>query len=215
MRRRKIKGALERYKGYTEYALPEGEGLSKALNDFLAGPCQWRGLEIGSGRGDFLVGMAKLNNQGKFLGIEMKEELLMRTAHKLESEGIHNVKLLLADASSCFDLFPKGVFNGIYLNFSDPWPKDRHAKRRLSHSRYLEAYRHMLAPEGQIVLKTDNRELFLYSLDSLREAEYDMIEVVEDLTALADPMNVVTEYEAKFSALGYPIYRVIAKPKSR
>ncbi len=213
MRRRKIKGALERYHGYTQYAMPEDAGLATAIADFYSATNAFKGLEIGSGRGDFLVGMAKQLPQGLFLGVEMKEELLMRTAHKLESENIHNVKLLLADVITCFDQMPAEIFDAIYLNFSDPWPKDRHAKRRLTHSRFLEAYRRLLKPSGVLVVKTDNPNLFRFSLDSLSEANYDMIEVVEDLTALADPLNVVTEYEAKFSAMGHPIFRIVSRPK--
>lgn len=208
MRRRKIKGALERFYSYEDYALPTGEALAPALAAFLGDG--WLGLEIGAGRGDFLVGMATQRPEGQFIGIEMKEELQMRAAHKLSDAGLSNVRLLLADVQTVFDHLPKRAFDAIYLNFSDPWPKDRHAKRRLTHPRFLEAYKGLLKPGGRLVVKTDNPHLYQFSLDSLEACGYVMIEAVADLAALADPLNVPTEYEAKFVAQGIKIHRIVA-----
>lgn len=211
MRRRKIKGAAERFFSYEDYALPQGDLLQEALAAFIAAGEGPLALEIGAGRGDFLVGMSQLHPNTRFIGVEMKEELQMRAAEKLAGVGAANVKLLLADVAQVFECLPEAAFDAIYLNFSDPWPKDRHAKRRLTHPNFLRAYRRLLKAHGQLWVKTDNRDLFLFSLDALKACEYGMIEAVEDLKALADPMNVPTEYETKFMARGILIYRIVAR----
>lgn len=210
MRRRKIKGALESYRGFKEYALPEDECLKLEMDSLFDRYTSFRGLEIGCGRGDFLLGMARQNPDAVFVGVEMKEELLMRSAQKLASAEIKNVRLLLSDFSLCWGQLPFNAFDAIYLNFSDPWPKDRHAKRRLTHERYLAVYKNLLKPGGRLIVKTDNRPLFTFSCDSLLANGYAMIEVCDDLAALEDPHNVPTEYESKFMGLGHPIYRIVA-----
>ncbi|MCD5323910.1 MULTISPECIES: tRNA (guanosine(46)-N7)-methyltransferase TrmB [Pontibacillus] len=164
-------------------------------------------LEIGSGKGAFISGMGKQHPEVNFIGIERVKSVIVGALRKVLDADVSNVRLLNVDASDLRDLFGDNEVDQIYLNFSDPWPKSRHEKRRLTFHTFLEQYEAVLKPNGQIVMKTDNQHLFEYSLMSFSQYGCKIEEVNLDLHGLEDPYNVMTEYEEKFSNKGQPIYR--------
>lgn len=168
-------------------------------------------IEIGSGKGQFIVGMAKQFPNINFIGIELAQSVIATAAQKVLAAELDNVLLLNEDAGNLRDFFAVNEAAVIYLNFSDPWPKNRHEKRRLTYHTFLNAYQEILTKAGEVVLKTDNRGLFEYSLVSFSQFGMILDEVTIDLHDLDDPLNVMTEYEEKFSAKGQPIYRCRAR----
>jgi len=164
-------------------------------------------LEIGTGKGQFIAGMAKQYPEINFIGIELAKSVIVNAAQKVLEEAVPNVILLNQNAKDLREFFQANEIATIYLNFSDPWPKTRHAKRRLTYRSFLEQYEEILQDGKGIVQKTDNRALFEFSLVSYSQYGMRLEEVSLDLHALEDPENVKTEYEEKFSAKGQPIYR--------
>ncbi|QGH35367.1 tRNA (guanosine(46)-N7)-methyltransferase TrmB [Gracilibacillus salitolerans] len=164
-------------------------------------------LEIGTGKGQFIEGMAAQYPYIHFIGIELVKSIIVSAVEKVKDAERSNVTLINEDAQDLSDLFEDDEIDQIYLNFSDPWPKNRHEKRRLTYHAFLKQYQRILKPNGELVLKTDNRGLFEYSLVSFSQFGCTLEEVTLDLHALEDPTNVMTEYEEKFSAKGQPIYR--------
>ena len=147
------------------------------------------------------------------MGIEKYSSVLLRAIQKMEEDELPNLKFIRMDAEDIDKVFGKGEVDRIYLNFSDPWPKDRHAKRRLTSPQFFERYRHILMPEGQVEFKTDNRELFEFSLRSVTEAGWELAEYTFDLHHSGmNAGNIMTEYEERFSAMGNPICKLIARP---
>ena len=127
-------------------------------------------LEVGMGKGRFLMDMAKLHPEINYIGIEKYSSVLVRAVEKLEDFEQNNLRLIRMDAENIEEVFDKDEVDRIYLNFSDPWPKDRHAKRRLTSTRFLERYNNILTPEGRVMFKTDNKDLFDFSLEQVEEA---------------------------------------------
>lgn len=166
-------------------------------------------IEIGTGKGQFLVGMAKKFPDVNFIGIELAKSILVTAVQKTIESKQNNLLLLNENAENLCDLFERNSISTIYLNFSDPWPKNRHEKRRLTNARFLQLYKDILKPDGQIIFKTDNRQLFEYSLVSFSTFGMELQDVKLNLHDVNDPNNVMTEYEEKFSAKGQPIYRCI------
>ncbi len=169
-------------------------------------------LEIGMGKGRFIMELAQLHPEVNYIGIERYSSVLLRGLQKREGLELSNLFFLCIDAKELPDCFAPGEVSRIYLNFSDPWPKDRHAKRRLTSPDFLEVYRQILALDGQIEFKTDNRGLFDYSLASIPQAGWEICSCTFDLhrSPLAEG-NIMTEYEEKFSALGNPICKLTAR----
>ncbi|WP_099221331.1 tRNA (guanosine(46)-N7)-methyltransferase TrmB [Listeria costaricensis] len=167
-------------------------------------------VEIGSGKGQFVAGMAKQNPDINYIGIEVVESVLVIALDKVLAAEVPNVRLLAVDGASLQDYFEPSEISRIYLNFSDPWPKKRHAKRRLTNPRFLTLYQALLPKDGEIHFKTDNRGLFEYSLHALSEYGMVLHHVSLDLHKSDFEGNVMTEYEEKFSQQGYPIYRLEA-----
>ncbi len=168
-------------------------------------------IEIGMGKGKFIHTMAMRNPQINYVGIEKYSSVLLRAVQKMEREEIPNLKFLRMDAERLLDVFGAGEVDRIYLNFSDPWPKDRHAKRRLPSGEFLALYNVILKPGGRLEFKTDNRELFDFALAQLEPAGWRAELVTYDLhgdPALAEG-NVMTEYEEKFSSMGNPICKYV------
>ena len=165
-------------------------------------------LEIGTGKGDFITTMAEKNPQLNFIGVEMAESVLYTAAQKTAAGELVNVRLLVFDARNLPAIFAPGEIQSLYINFCDPWPKLRHAKRRLTHTGFLAMYRQILVPNGRLCFKTDNAPLFEFSLEQFREAGLHIISCTRDLYGeenIAD--NVPTEYEKKFKAQGVKICR--------
>ena len=169
-------------------------------------------IEIGMGKGQFIMSLAKEHPDINYIGIERYTSVLLRALQKMELEPLDNLKFLCIDAATLPDIFAAGEVDKIYLNFSDPWPKDRHAKRRLTSRTFLERYNAILAPEGHIEFKTDNRGLFDFSLEEIPQAGWKIDAYTFDLhhDDAMNQGNIMTEYEEKFSSLGNPICKLIA-----
>lgn len=163
------------------------------------------------GKGQFITSLAALHPEINYIGIEKYSSVLIRAIEKQEELQLPNLKFLRFDAEYLPDIFAPGEIAHIYLNFSDPWPKDRHAKRRLTSSRFLGLYDQILADGGIVEFKTDNQPLFDFSLESVKESGWTLLMQTRDLhhSEFANG-NVMTEYEAKFSAIGNPIYKLEA-----
>lgn len=172
-------------------------------------------IEIGMGKGRFLMEMASLHPEINYIGIEKYSSVLIRAIQKMEENELANVRFIRMDAEEITEVFGAGEADRIYLNFSDPWPKDRHAKRRLPSRQFLARYERILKPKGTIEFKTDNRALFDFALEELEPAGWQADEITYDLHADERLMqgNVMTEYEARFSAAGNPICKYIVRKK--
>jgi tRNA (guanine-N7-)-methyltransferase len=156
--------------------------------------------------------MAEQNRHINFIGIEAQQDVLYYAAQKVAEKQLSNVRLLVFDINNVMNLFAPGEVNRFYINFCDPWPKARHDKRRLTHHRFLDMYRQLLAPGGDIHFKTDNELLFAFSLEEFTNYKWQLEQISYDLHASDFANNVMTEYEIKFSTKGGPIYRCEAKP---
>ena len=163
------------------------------------------------GKGKFIHAMAKLNPQINYVGIEKYSSVLLRAIQKMEEDPLSNLKFIRMDAEDIEKVFAAGEVDRIYLNFSDPWPKDRHAKRRLPSRQFLARYDVILKKEGQLEFKTDNRGLFDFAVEELEPAGWKARAVTYDLHNDAELVqgNVMTEYEEKFSSMGNPICKYI------
>lgn len=166
-------------------------------------------IEIGMGKGNFIIGMAKKYPNINFIGIEKFDSVIVRALEKLDDD-IPNLKLIRMDATEIEDVFYKEI-DTIYLNFSDPWPKNRHESRRLTSKRFLDRYENLFLNSKNIVMKTDNRKLFEFSVISFVEQNYKIEKISLDLYKDDITDNVQTEYEKKFHNLGYSIYQIIVK----
>lgn len=202
MRRRNVKNAHER--------VVNQEGLVILNpNDYKG---KWNTLfnnnnpiyvEIGMGKGKFIIAQAKAHPDINYIGIEKFESVICQAFTKLQDEVLDNLHLICMDAEHINDVFDKGEVKKIFLNFSDPWPKARHEKRRLTSTQFLKRYEEFL--DGDIEFKTDNHDLFFFSVESFRGNNYKTIDYSENLHA--DKSGVITtEYEDRFSAMGNPIY---------
>ena len=172
-------------------------------------------IEIGMGKGQFILTLAKQNPQINYIGIERYSSVLLRALEKFDTEEfceLTNVKFICMDAMELPDVFEAEEVEKIYLNFSDPWPKKRHARRRLTSTVFFAQYDKVLAKEGVVEFKTDNRPLFEFSLEQVEEAGWKLLGSTFDLhhDAAMNQGNVMTEYEEKFSAQGNPMHKVIA-----
>ena len=169
-------------------------------------------IEVGMGKGQFIIEMARRNPEVNYIGIEKYSSVLVRAVEKLEDFEQDNLRLIRMDAENIEEVFDKDEVDRIYLNFSDPWPKDRHAKRRLTSPDFMAVYDKILAADGMVEFKTDNKGLFDYSLEAIPEAGWTITAHTFDLHH--DPVmcagNVMTEYEEKFSSMGNPICKLIA-----
>lgn len=168
-------------------------------------------IEIGMGKGRFLMELASANPDINYVGIEKYSTVLLRAVQKLEADGLPNIRLIRMEAEDICGVFGRGEVGRIYLNFSDPWPKDRHAKRRLPSRQFLSRYREILAPGGQVEFKTDNAGLFDFALGEIGPAGWRLEAMTRDLHHSGAMLagNVMTEYEEKFSKMGNPIYKYI------
>ena len=169
-------------------------------------------IEIGMGKGRFLTTLAKQNPNINYIGIERYDSVLIRALEKREqTEALSNLFYLCEDAKNVTEIFEAGEIARIYLNFSDPWPKDRHARRRLTSTEFFARYNQILATDGVVMFKTDNRILFDFSLEQVLAAGWHLKDVTFDLhhSEYAEG-NIMTEYEEKFSSLGNPIFRLVA-----
>ncbi len=170
-------------------------------------------IEIGMGKGRFLCELAEQNPQVNYIGIEKYSSVLLRALQKMDEEPLSNLRFIRMDAETITEVFGEEEIDRIYLNFSDPWSKDRHARRRLPSKEFLARYDKFLKKDGILEFKTDNRELFDFALEELPLAGWQAEKVTFDLHHDADMIqgNVMTEYEEKFSSIGNPICKYIIR----
>jgi len=212
MRLRKVKNARERMDD-NYYFINEPKDNKGSWNKVFNNDNPIH-IEIGCGKGQFITTLSKLNPDINYIAIEKYDSVLLRVYEKIKDEKIDNLKLCIIDASEICEYFGEKELDRIYLNFSDPWPKKHHAKRRLTSPLFLESYKKILNKDGEIHFKTDNRGLFEYSLETLNECNYSIHNISLDLHKDLEkyPFNITTEFEDKWSKLG-PIYRLEAKPR--
>lgn len=170
-------------------------------------------IEIGMGKGKFIHALAAENPQINYIGIEKYSSVLLRALQKMEAQPLPNLLFIRMDAEDITEVFDREEVDRIYLNFSDPWPKDRHAKRRLPSREFLSKYDQFLKKDGVLEFKTDNKDLFDFALEELSPAGWEALKVTFDLHHDAEMVegNIMTEYEEKFSSKGNPIYKYIIK----
>ncbi len=168
-------------------------------------------LEIGMGKGRFLMTLAEQNPDINYIGIEKYSSVLLRALQKMEITPLPNIRFIRMDAEEITEVFEKEEIDKIYLNFSDPWPKDRHAKRRLPSRQFLERYDEILKQDGVLEFKTDNKDLFTFAEEEVKETKWEIKAITYDLhhDSVLSEGNVMTEYEEKFSSKGNPIYKYI------
>ena len=209
MRLRNVTGSREVIAA-NEYVVHDPENLKGRWNEFFENNNPIH-IEIGMGKGKFLVQLALLNPDINYIGIEKYSSVLIRAVEKRKESELKNLWLIRFDAEYINDIFDKNEIERIYLNFSDPWPKDRHAKRRLTSKEFLAKYDKFLKPNGEVIFKTDNRILFDFSLEQVEIAGWKLRNFTYDLHHSEYAKgNVKTEYEEKFSSMGNPIHRLEA-----
>lgn len=210
MRLRNIKGA-EEFIANSIYVIQKPQEYRGKWNTFFENENPLH-IEIGMGKGKFIHTLAARNPHINYIGIEMYSSVLYRAIEKRQEADLPNLFFIRMDARNLGDVFDRSEIGRIYLNFSDPWPKERHAKRRLTSPLFLEIYDTVLDPNGTVCFKTDNRSLFDYSLETIEETSpWRVKDVTYDLHGSSFATeNVMTEYEEKFSSKGMPIHRLVA-----
>lgn len=201
------------------------EALMQYTPVVMLGPQQYKGnwqdvfgndkpiqMEIGMGKGRFISTMARQNPDLNFIGVEVIEEVLLDSVKRMNRAGgiPENLRLVWINATMLQDLFANGEVDRIFLNFSDPWPKSRHQKRRLTHGSFLKQYANILKLQGQVHFKTDNQLLFEFSLNEFSACHWQLQNIQLDMYSRLPDANVATEYELKFHEQGMPIYRLEA-----
>ncbi|MBQ8413113.1 MAG: tRNA (guanosine(46)-N7)-methyltransferase TrmB [Lachnospiraceae bacterium] len=212
MRLRNVKGSRETI-AVSEYVVQDEESMKGKWREKFGNDNPIH-IEIGMGKGRFIMDMARLNPNINYVGVEKFSSVLVRAIEKQNEEQLPNLFFVRMEAEYIENVFDKGEVDYIYLNFSDPWPKDRHAKRRLTSVQFLKRYENILAKDGGITFKTDNRPLFDFSLEQVEEAGWILDNHTFDLhNSEYVAGNVMTEYEQKFSEMGNPICRMVCRPK--
>ena len=215
-------GRLRRRPGMVD-ALREYSDIVTVYDDSFSGRGQWKTrfpadgplfVELGTGKGQYLRQAAEQNPTQCFIGMEREPGVLLQAVRKTRQMGLTNLQFVLADVQYLPQIFAPGEIDGLYIHFCDPWPKSRHDKRRLTHPGFLAIYRAVLAAGGAVRFKTDNRPLFDFSVEELETSELFVLDQLSyDLhnDSTMNQGNIMTEYEAKFSSMGNPICKLIAK----
>lgn len=201
MRQRKVKNEEEKLAVYERYIVKDLESKKGKWHE-LFGNDQKIFMEIGCGKGKFATTLAENNPECNYIAVEGSGSVVLRALEKAANKGLTNILFIsqyVRNLDLCFD---QGEIDGIYLNFSDPWPKEKHARRRLTYKSYLEEYRYIMKPQGVIEFKTDNDALFEFSLNEFKENGLIILEQTNDLHASdLKAKEVTTEYEDKFNEL--------------
>ena len=214
MRLRNIAGSREVI-AESKFTVKEPEKMKGLWKKEVFGNDNKIHIEIGMGKGRFLMDMAALHPDINYVGIEKYSSVLLRAIQKQEQILLPNVIFIRMDAENICDVFAPSEVDRIYLNFSDPWPKDRHAKRRLPSREFLKRYDKILVPDGVVEFKTDNEDLFNFALEEVEPAGWKLDAVTRDLhnDPVMNENNVMTEYEERFSSMGNPIFKYIVSRK--
>lgn len=213
MRLRNIPGAREAI-GVSEYVIPEESDCAGKWREIF-GNDRPVYIEIGTGKGRFIMELAARHPEINYVGIEKYSSVLFRATQKMEITPLVNVRFIRMEAEHILRYFEKDEVGRIYLNFSDPWPKERHAKRRLVSREFLDRYRGLLREGGHLEFKTDNRDLFDFGVEQTKAARWKMVEITYDLhhDGKMNAGNIMTEYEERFSTRGNPIFKYIICPE--
>lgn len=206
MRLRKVKNADEII-AHSRYIINDGEKYKNNWGKVFQNNNPIH-LEIGCGKGRYIYDLARTYENINFIGVEKFDNVIVRACQKLETSELKNICLLKIDALELSEIFGEAEIDTIYLNFSDPWPKERHEKRRLTSEQFLKIYQKIL--KNKLIMKTDNLNLFNYSIDSLENHGFKIIEKTNDLHSL-NTNNIMTEYEERFSKKNIKINRLIAE----
>lgn len=205
MRYRRVKGATEKLEVLSRYITSDSVSFKGRWNEAFGNDNPIY-LEMGCGKGKFIIEQAERNPEKNYIGVEGQEPVLLRAAQNAKAAGISNLTFISEFLRHPDDYFDRDEISGIYLNFSDPWPKARHAKRRLTHSGFLNAYRKFVKEDGFIAFKTDNDELFEFSVDEFLENRFSVYELSYNLHgSIIRAGEVTTEYEDKFQQWGKKI----------
>ena len=210
MRMRRVKWAAD-YLGEAKCRIVQPQAMAGNWKEKLGG--KKLHVEIGTGKGNYSLGMSELYPQDGFVAVEKNESAAGIAAKKYDEYGRSNLLLVYDDADRIEEWFGQGEVDVIHLNFSDPWPKKRNAKRRLSSPKFLKQYEKILSDDGEIPMKTDNSSLFEYSLLEMLAGGFELTDVRVDFRREDHPEDVITEYEEKFIAEQKPIYRSVWKKK--
>lgn len=210
MRLRNVPGSREAI-AESNLAINEPQVLKGKWNEEFGNNNPIR-IEIGMGKGRFITQLALENPDINYVGIEKYSSVLIRAIEKCQDIEVPNLRFIRMEAEYICDVFNKEEVDRIYLNFSDPWPKDRHAKRRLTSKQFFERYDNILKKDGVVEFKTDNDLLFQFSLEQVPEAGWNLVAQTWDLHNDSEMVkgNVMTEYESKFSQMGNPIHKLVA-----
>ena len=210
MRRRKVKGADIKLLSYKDYVLRDNiEALKGKWNEKFNNNNPIH-VEFGTGRGKFITTLATQNPDINYIAFEIKEEVLIKGVEKAVEANLNNILFAWADVKNILDYFDEDELSRVYVNFCDPWPKKRWAKRRLTHTNFLNMYEKVLNENGELHFKTDNQNLFEFSLNEISANDWQLKNISLDL-ANSDFENVTSEYEDKFMSYGMKIYRCEAK----
>ena len=209
MRLRHIRGAEETIAA-SPYVVQEAAQYRGRFHELFGNDHPIR-IEVGMGKGKFIMELARQNPEINYIGIERYPSVLLRALQKRAELELPNIYFMCVDAINLADIFAPEEIEKLYLNFSDPWPKDRHARRRLTSPDFMKVYDQILRKDGVVEFKTDNQDLFTYSLESIPEAGWTITASTRDLHhSEMNEGNVMTEYEEKFSSMGNPICKLIA-----
>ena len=212
MRRRNVKNAKQRVESHPELVILNPKDYKGKWNTLFKNDNPIY-LEIGMGKGKFLLEHAKSNPNINYIGLEKFDSVIVQAVEKIYPCNLNNILLLNVDAEELLDIFDENEISKIFLNFSDPWPKNRHEKRRLSHANFLNKYQKIL--KGDIEMKTDNRELFEFSLISFNENKWKFEDLSLDLHHRNEDEKIITtEYEDRFTSKGNVIYFVKIKKEN-
>jgi tRNA (guanine-N7-)-methyltransferase len=214
MRQRNKPWAKEKLASYPQYVISSPESYKGKWQEAFEKE-QPLHIEIGTGKGRFITGMAKANPHINYIGIELQDSVIVTALDRIIEDELPNIKLIIVNAEDLQQFFEQGEVDRVYLNFSDPWPKKRHAKRRLTYKNFLQIYENILIDEGEIHFKTDNQGLFEFSLISFSEYGLLLKYVSLDLHNSDFEGNIMTEYEEKFSQKGNRIYRCEVQYRKR
>ena len=203
MRQRNIKNLDEKLDAHSEYLVEKISDIPERLE-----------IEIGCGKGKFLTALAVNNPDTEFIGIEGQGNIILRALEKAKENKLSNIRYIHSYVDDLRDFFPENSADVIYLNFSDPWPKERHAKRRLTYRDRINTFIKVLKPGGRIEFRTDNRGLYEFTLEEAEHIDGKLTENIEDLDS-KKPDRITTEYEDRFRGEGKNIMYVVIEKQTR
>jgi len=205
MRQRKVKNVDERLVEYADYLIENPSSIKGKWKDAFGNDNKIF-LELGCGKGQFIVAKAKENKECNYVGAEGQQTIVLRALEKASKEKTINTRFITGFIHDITEIFEEDELSGIFLNFSDPWPKDRHSKRRLTHKKFLEGFKKVSKAGSVLEIKTDNEELFEYTLGQIEIMGFEIVELTRNLhLSECTSKNITTEYEDKFKTFGKKI----------